>query len=107
MSKRLSRKLKASFVLAIAAHVADIGTTTACTTPGWCRETNPALRWAQDNPLALSLTKGLMAGTLQLVPYHLATSGHPKAALIFNIAQTGAFTYIAVRNARFSRNQPR
>lgn len=97
----LTVPLKISFVGAIGAHVADIGTTTACIATSQCHEVNPALRWAKD-PLALSLTKGLLAGALQLIPYRLATRGHPKLALVFNIAQTAIFTGLAVRNARFS-----
>ena len=98
----LSAALKVSFVTSIAAHVADIGTTTACVATGACKEVNPALSWAQDSPLKLSLTKGLLAGALQLIPYKLATSGHPRWALVFNIIQSVAFTALAVRNERFN-----
>lgn len=98
----LSGALKVSFVTAIAAHVADIGTTTACIAAKTCKEINPTLRWAQDSPLTLSLTKGLLAGALQLIPYKLATSGHPRWALVVNILQSVAFTALAVRNERFN-----
>lgn len=94
--------LRVSFVLAIAAHCADLAATAACTVPGWCREVNPLLRWTQRNPVGLGLTKGGMAAGLQIIPYEMQRRGHPRAAFWFNMAQTGAFTYLAIRNAKHS-----
>ena len=96
------RTFRLSLVAAIAAHTADITTTAYCLGQGTCREANPALRWAEDKPVALGLTKGAMAGSLQLIPAYLARHGHEKWAIVFNVAQTVAFTGIAMRNARMT-----
>lgn len=97
------RALRISFAAAIAAHTADITTTAYCLGQRTCHEVNPALRWAERKPVALGLTKGAIAAGLQLIPYHLAKRGHRKAAFWVNVAQTCAFTSIAVRNARHAR----
>jgi hypothetical protein len=92
--------LRVSFVTAIAAHTADITTTAYCLGARTCREVNPVMRWAERRPVALGLTKGALAGALQLVPYTLQKRGHRRAALWFNIGQTLAFTAVAVRNSQ-------
>lgn len=99
-----NRALRASFVAAVAAHTADITTTAYCLGARTCREANPALRWAESRPVALGLTKGAMAGALQLIPYHLQKRGHRKAAFWFNVGQAVGFTALAIRNARHGRH---
>lgn len=100
----LDTAVKWSFVPAIAAHTWDLGTTVECRTRGTCQEVNPLLRWA-DSTAALSLSKGAMAGALQLIPYSMWKRGGrwKWAALGYNLGQTIAFSYIAHRNGRFSK----
>ena len=97
------RVLRVSFAAAVTAHGADIATSCYCLGAKTCHELNPALRWAEDKPLAFGAAKmGIATGTL-LASAALARRGHRKTALIVNIAQAVVFTSIALRNARTTR----
>ena len=93
--------IRASMVAAIAAHGADLSTTAWCRGANTCHEQNPALRWAQHDPVALGFAKMGIAAGLQVVTYKLAQS-HPRWAFWSNVAQTVTFSWIAARNRRLS-----
>ena len=84
---------------AIAAHGADLSTTAWCRGANTCHEANPALRWAEDSPMALGVTKMGVAAGLQLLNYRIWKT-HPKTALAINVGQMILFSAIAVRNTR-------
>ena len=98
---------RVSLAAAITAHGADLSTTAWCRGAGTCREVNPALRWAQDDAVALGLTKMGLAAGLALASHKWIKPRSRRAAFWFNVGQAVAFTAIAVRNARTTREPPR
>lgn len=90
-----------SMLSAATAHIMDIATTGYCLGEGTCVEKNPILAPFSDKPLALGLTKGLLASSLFLAVDRLVyRKGHPKIAILCNFIVTGVVGSIAVRNAR-------
>jgi hypothetical protein len=83
------------------AHFADISTTMYCVGRGDCHEANPALRWAQDRPIAMAVVKGSIATASagRLLKYH---KEHPKAARWTAVAITVAISWLSYRNATHS-----
>ena len=96
--------LKISFVLALAAHGADLASTENCLGRGVCRELNPWLA-RFNQPAAFGAAQIGVAATSEWGVYELAHT-HPKLALVTNLAITAAFTGIAVHNARATAALP-
>lgn len=91
-----------SLVAAVAAHGADLATTEFGLGTGRVREINPWLTRFSTQPAVFGATKmGIAAfglwGTAKL------HETHPRWALVANLAQTAAFSAIAVHNTRVSR----
>lgn len=63
------------------------------------REGNPLLRWAEDRPVGMALTKGAIAVTTSAILIKLHKD-RPKTTLILTVALTALQTYAVVRNAR-------
>lgn len=95
-----STVFRLSTAAAITAHGMDLSTTAFCRGALTCVEANPALRWAQDKPIALGAAKMGLAAALQLFNLKYLHPHSPKAAFWFNVAQTCVFTAVAVRNTR-------
>lgn len=82
-----------------AAQVADLMTTEHCITLRLCRETNPMLSWASENPLTL----GAVAGALYGVEHFLILKTHNKpggklTAYLIAGSFLGVETWMVVRN---------
>lgn len=89
---------KLSIAAAIAAHGADLAGTEHCLGRGVCREMNPWLA-RYDNPAVFGAAKmGVAAGGI-LAADRFAKE-HPKWATVLNFTVAGAYSAIAVRNAR-------
>lgn len=95
------RIFRASLVSAVVAHGMDLAETQHCLGAGRCRELNPWLA-RFDSPSGFAIAKmGVAAGSLWATAKLHET--HPRWALLANLAQTAAFSAIAIRNARVSR----
>ena len=92
---------RASLVSAVIAHSADLAETQRCLGSGRCRETNPwLLRF--DSPSGFAVAKmGVASATLWATAKIHET--HPRLAILANLGQTVAFSWIAVHNARQGR----
>ena len=90
--------LELSFVFAIGAHGADLGSTMHCIGARRCREMNPWLA-RFDHPAAFGFAKMGSAAATELLVAKMATQ-HPKLAVVANLAIGAAFTGLAWRNAR-------
>lgn len=91
-----------SLVAAAATHTADITTTAHCIGRGTCREANPTLRWANDNPAGLGLAKGALAGSLHLAIHRLLwRRGYKWQAIASNAIVIGVTVGVTARNTRF------
>ena len=95
-----------SFASAVVAHGADLSTTAWCLGKATCVEANPALGWASDKPIPLAVVKMGTAAGLLLITHRIGRS-RPKLAMWLNVAQTVAFSALAVRNSRFSNEDQR
>ena len=93
--------LKLSFVVALAAHGADLASTEHCLGAGRCRELNPWLA-RFNTPATFGAAKMGVAGASELWLYELAQE-HPKIAFWTNLAIGATFTGIAAHNARVTR----
>ena len=93
---------RASLVAAVAAHGADLATTEYCLGAGKCREANPfLLRF--DQPAVFGAVKMGVAAVGLWGTAKLNDAGHKRWAVLVNLAQAGAFTAVAVHNARATR----
>jgi hypothetical protein len=92
--------------LAIAAYgigqMSDGMVTTFGIGRGDFREANRLLAWAEQKPVAMSLTKGaIAAGTVYLLIK--AHRRHPKAAFWTGLALASVQAYVTARNAKLLR----
>jgi hypothetical protein len=101
-STPLEKGYQWSLVGAAAVHVADIATTQDCLSRQTCREANPVLKWANDQPAGLGLAKGALAGALHLAIHRLLWKrGHKWQAIAANAVVIGVTAGVTARNSRF------
>lgn len=84
-------------------HFTDISTTMYGIGGHRLREANPALRWAQDRPVAMAVVKGGLA-TLSadlLLRRHVR---HPKSTKVAAALVASAMFYVSYRNAKLDRS---
>lgn len=90
---------KLSLVAAMAAHGADLASTENCLGAGRCREMNPWLARYEQPAVFGAAKMGVAAGS-GLATYEVYKRNHPKVATVLNFVVAGAYTAIAVHNAR-------
>lgn len=91
---------RVSLITAVAAHGADLSSTSYCLGARTCVETNPWLGHFTTQPATFGAAKMGIAGIGLW-----ATSKIPnrRLATVVNFAVTGVFTSVAIRNARIGR----
>lgn len=92
---------KLSLVAAIAAHGADLATTEHCLGAGRCHEMNPWLARFEQPAVFGAAKMGVAAGGLWGID--MFAEKHPKWATVINFTIAGAYTGIAIHNARVTR----
>lgn len=93
--------LKLSFIIAVAAHGADLASTENCLGAGRCKELNSLLARYND-PIIFGAAKMGVAGASEVLIYDMSKN-HPKLAFLTNLGVGVAFTAIAVHNAKVAR----
>ena len=92
---------RTSLVSAVVAHSMDLAETQRCLGSGRCREMNPwLLRF--DSPSGFAVAK-MSVASASLWATAILHETHPRLAILANVGQTVAFSWIAVRNARQGR----
>lgn len=100
------RVFRGTLATAVMAHAYDLTSTVDCQARGACVEANPWLMRFKDWKSFTTAKMGLATGTLLATAaiYERCESKKCKwSAVGLNLAQTAAFSAIAVRNARVSR----
>lgn len=95
--------LKLTLVTSLAAHGADLATTEHCLGAGTCHETNPILA-RFDQPFAFGAGQMGIVGIERLAVAKVEEK-HPKWALVLNLVVTGAYSGIALHNAKVGKHQ--